>query len=51
VKLKLVTYLDHPFFIEDTPGLDFDDEGTQLKRDMVEIVKEGLQDVDLGRLP
>jgi len=42
-----VKLLDHPFYIEDTPGLDLKKSGSILKHDMIEVVRDGIEQADL----
>lgn len=44
---EAVKLLEHPFFIEDTPGLDLDRSGSIMKHDMIEVVRDGILQADL----
>ena len=43
-----VTIYNHPFYIEDTPGIDFENKKSILNIDMIDIVEDGINQSDLS---
>ena len=49
VQVYLVKQYDHPFLIEDTPGIDFENSVPALREGMLQTVQVSIEQADLGK--
>lgn len=48
--MSIVKIYDHPFYIEDSPGIDFDDVDNGMKKHMMQITAKAIEEADLGTM-